>query len=360
MNNDVVSRWVDSAASVPADVFDGPYFSTTVGWTKAWENVSTEKIREFRHLALEGGPIPELVPYYLVDHSPTWRGYEDEAEIPPVWTGPVVYSSTLYGEHGGAGGSSPEYIARAIDQGLEQTTRWGAEALVFGNLTPEEVDAWGAVRPFDAAVLLDKKYESPLGEDGAEFYTSMRSKVRRELVRQWRRAVESGVRLRALTGEEMVPYLDDFTNLAVDTSVAHGDELYGPDIFRNLVSVPGAVMLVAEHEGKMAGAFYCFLYRGRLALTMAGLDYEKLHDLNTYAFLMNESVRYALANEATVLDPGRCNFAYKQRHGFRGTELRAVVYLPEKRPDLVSALETMDERMHAYIAGKIAEKVGSV
>ncbi|WP_370967174.1 GNAT family N-acetyltransferase [Amycolatopsis sp. cg9] len=354
MSDPVVSRWVDSADAVPAELFDGPYFSMTVGWARAWEKVRTEQVRAFRHLTLEGGPAAELVPYYLVDHSPTWRGYEDEAEIPPVWTGPVVYSSTLYGEHGGAGGSSPEYIARAIDLGLEQTRAWGAEALVFGNLTPDAVDAWGAVRPFDAAVLLDKKYESPLGDEGAGFLGGMRGKVRRELLRQWRRGVESGLRLRALTGDEMLPHLEDFTELAVDTSVAHGDELYGPDIFHSLTSVPGAVLLVAEHEGRMAGAFYCFLYRGRLALTMAGLDYDKLGELNTYAFLMYESVRYALANGAAVLDPGRCNFEYKQRHGFRGTELRAVVYLPEPRPDLVAALERMDGLMHEYIAGKVA------
>src|SRR5918992_2272182 len=243
MTDLVTSRWMDSAALAPAGTFDGRYFCTTVAWARAWESVRSEQVREFRHLALEGGPTAELVPYYLVDHSPLWQTYEENAGMPPVWTGPVVYSSTLHGEHGGAGGSSPEYIAHAVDMGLEQTAQWGAEALVFGNLTPKDVEAWSAVRPFDTAVLLDKKYESPLGDSGSAFFGGMRSKVRREFVRQWRRAVDRGVKLRTLSGEEMLPYLADFTRLAVGTSVAHGDldRLYGADIFHNLMSVPGAV-----------------------------------------------------------------------------------------------------------------------
>ena len=350
MTGTVLSRWVGSAGSVPAGPFDGRYFCTTVAWAQAWEGVRTERVREFRHLALEGGPVPELVPYYLVDHSPVWRGYEETAGVPPIWSGPAVFSSTVYGVHGGAGGSSAGYRARAVDLGLEQAERWGAEALVFANLDGDDVDAWSAVRPSGHAVLLDRAYEAPVGGSESAFLRRMTSKVRRELVRQWRRAVDRGVRLRALTGTQIAAHLDEFTRLAIDSSEKHTDNIYGPEMFRNLTSVPGAVLLAAEHRGRMVGAFYCFLYRGRFSLVIAGLDYEKLRELNTYAFLMYESLRYAVAHDAGIINAGRCNYAYKERHGFHGTDVWALVYPTGSRPDIGDALERMNKGMHEYIA----------
>ena len=259
MTDTVQSRWVDSAATVPADSFDGRYFCTTVAWTQAWEGVRTEQVRDFRHLALEGGPVPELVPYYLVDHSPIWRDYENTAGVPPVFDGPVVFSSTVYGVHGGAGGSTAAGREQAVDLGLAQAEQWGAHALVLANLTGDEVDAWTAVRPAGYPVLLDRAYEAPLGGSEESFLARMTSKPRRELGRQWRRSTENGVRIRTVTGDEITPYLDDFTRLAIGSSEKHTDNIYGPEMFRNLTAVPGAVLLIAEHEGRMAGAFYCFL-----------------------------------------------------------------------------------------------------
>lgn len=350
MADNVMSRWVDSAELVPADVFDGRYFCTTVGWTRAWEHVRTERVRAFRHLVLEGGQVPELVPYFLVDYSPVWHGYEKTAGVPPIWSDPVVYSSTVYGVNGGAGGTSADYRVRAIDMGLEQATRWGAEALVFSNLQGWEIDAWSAVRPSGHAVLLDLAYEAPLNAVESEFIARMPSKVRRELARQWRRATESGVQLRALEGQHMRPYLEEFTRLAIDSSEQHTDNIYGPEMIRNLVSVPGAVLLVAEYEDTMAGGFLCFHYRGRFSLVIAGLDYERLHTLNTYAFLMYESLRYASANEAGVIDVGRCNYAYKERHGFEGKDVWALVFQTGAGPDASGALERMNKGIHEYLA----------
>lgn len=355
LTESVTSRWVESATQVPEEPFDGKYFCTTVAWTRAWENIRSEPVRAARHLALEGGPVSELVPYFLVDHSPLWSVYEETAGVEPIWTGPVVYSSTIYGEHGGIGGSSPEYRALAVDLGLEQTARWGAEALVFTNLTPAEVEAWSEVRPAGVPVIVDKKYEAPLGGSEEAFLARMRGKTRREFVRQWRRAVDSGVRLRIAHGAEVMRYADEFTALAVDAAEKHGDNLYGADQVSCVIDVPGAVLLVAEHEGRMVGAFYGFLYRGRLAMVIAGIDFDRLTELNIYGFLMYETLRYAVAQGAEIFDVGRCNFQYKERHGFRGTELWGLAYFPEERPDLRMGLELMDKGMQEYIARKSSE-----
>jgi len=351
----VTSRWVESAVQVSAESFDGEYFCTTVAWTRAWENIRSEHVTAARHLALEGGPVSELVPYFLVDHSPLWSVYEETAGVSPIWTGPVVYSSTIYGEHGGIGGSSPEYRALAVDLGLEQTARWGAEALVFTNLTPADLEAWSDVRPAGVPVILDKKYAAPVGGSHEAFLSRMRGKTRREFVRQWRRAVDSGVRLRIAHGAEVMRYVDEFTALAVDAAEKHGDNLYGVDQVSSVIDVPGTVLLVAEHDGRMVGAFYGFLYRGRLALVIAGIDFDRLTELNIYGFLMYESLSYAVAQGAEVLDVGRCNFQYKERHGFRGTQLWGLAYFPEDRPDLRAALELMDKGMQEYIARKSSE-----
>ncbi|MET0419632.1 MAG: GNAT family N-acetyltransferase, partial [Actinoplanes sp.] len=349
MTDTVRSRWVDSADSVPANEFDGRYFCTTVAWAQAWEGVRHEQVLDARHLALEGGPVPELVPFYLVGHSPIWRDYEQTAGVPPVWSGPVVYSSTVYGVHGGAGGSSAGYRARTVDAGLEQARQWGAEAVVFANLSGDEVDAWLAARPEGLPVLLDRAYEAPLGGSEAAFLGRMTSKPRRELGRQWRRATEMGVQLKVHTGAEITPYLDDFTRLAIGSSEKHTDNIYGAEMFRSLTSVPGAVLLVAEHEGRMVGAFFCFLYRGRFSLVIAGLDNDRMGELNTYAFLMYESLRYSVANDAEVMNVGRCNYAYKERHAFDGADVWALVYPTGSRPEVVGDLERMNKGLHEYL-----------
>jgi predicted N-acyltransferase len=204
-------------------------------------------------------------------------------------------------------------------------------------------------------VIVDKKYAAPIGGSEEAFLARMRGKTRREFVRQWRRAVDSGVRLRIAHGAEVLRYVDEFTALAVDAAQKHGDNLYGVDQVSGVIDVPGAVLLVAEHDGRMVGAFYGFLYRGRLAMVIAGIDFDRLTELNIYGFLMYETLRYAVANGAEVFDVGRCNFEYKERHAFRGTELWGLAYFPEERPDLRSGLELMNKGMQEYIARKSSE-----
>ncbi|MEV6595624.1 GNAT family N-acetyltransferase [Actinoplanes sp. NPDC051346] len=348
MGTSVSARWVRTAAEVPESAVDGRHFSTTVGWSHGWEGVRTEHVADHRHLLLEGGPVAELVPYYLVSHSPLWEAYEADAGVGPIWSGPVVYSSSLYGEYGGAGGSTPDYIGTCVDLGLEQAARWEAEALIFGNLTPTEVDAWSAVRPGGTAVLVDRAYAAPIDGAGSPL-PAMRRRVRQELLRQWRRAKDAGLRLRVLAGAEMLSVLDEFTDLAMAAAEKHGINIYGKDIFENLVSAPGAVLLVAEHDGRMAAAFLCFLHRRRFSMWTGGIDYSNLRELKSYAFLVYESMTYAAAHGAEIIDPGRGNFVYKQRHGFQGTDLWALVYPTAPRPALREALLRMSEGIHGYI-----------
>jgi predicted N-acyltransferase len=240
-------------------------------------------------------------------------------------------------------------VARAVDLGLEQASAWGAEALVIANLTRADVASWSAVRPFGTPVLLDRRFEARLGGSEATFLAGMSGKVRREFVRQWRRAQDRGVTLRVLPGARMLPYLEEFTALAGAAAEKHGVNIYGSDIFRNLMSVPGAVLLVAEHKSRMVGAFYCFLHQRRFSMSSGGIDYAMLPELSTYAFLMYESLRYATAHRAEIIGSGRGNFAYKERHGFRGTDLWSLVFQTSSRPHVIDALERMSKGVQEHI-----------
>jgi predicted N-acyltransferase len=233
----------------------------------------------------------------------------------------------------------------AVDQGLEQARRWGAQALVFANLTPQALRRWTAVRPGGTAILLDLTYDAPLGGSVEAFLSTWRAKIRRELVRQWRRAVDAGVHLRILPGQEMAPFVEEFAELTYNAASKHGVNIYGPEMFAHLLQVPGAVLLAAEHTDRMVGGFYCYLHRGRFAMSTGGLDYSVLRELNTYAFLMYESLHYAARHGAEIVDLGRANCAYKERHGFRGTELWSLVYLTHPEPGVVDALRRVNQGM---------------
>lgn len=358
MDAGVTATWFDSVEQAERRLPDGAHFCTCAAWARGWQRVRTERVEQFRHLLLESGAVREHVPYYLVDGSPMWSGYEDDAGVPPVWRGPVVYSSTVYGEYGGAGGGTPEHLARAVDLGLAQTSRWGAGALVFTNLTTEMVRRWLRVRPEGVPVQLDRAHTASLRGGEQAFLRGIRSKVRREFIRQWQRAGEAGLRLRVLPGREMLPELDAFTDLASAAAQRHGYNPYGIDIFHHLVDVPGARLLVADLDGHMAGAFYCFRYGDRFYLATGGLDYDRVRELNTYAFLMYESMRHGIATGADVLDPGRGNFRYKERHGFTGTDLWALTYLTESDPVTTAALERMGKGIDEFIARKSRPHAG--
>ena len=55
-------------------------------------------------------------------------------------------------------------------------------------------------------------------------------------------------------------------------------------------------------------------------------------------------------NDAEIINVGRCNYAYKERHAFEGTDVWALVYLTGSRPDLADALERMNKGVHEYLA----------
>lgn len=344
--DEVHAVWYDHVSELPDVPVHAEHITLTPQWAGAWEKVRTERIRAYRHLLLSAGGHSELASFYLVDHCPFWTENEQVVDMDPVWPGPVVYAPSPYAEYGGPGASLPEFIAQAVDRGLETARAWGAVALVFSNVTPDVLRRWAAIRQPHASVLFDVAYSGPVGGSVDAFVKTIpSSNMRSEFRRQWRRGQDAGLRIRVLHGTEMMPVLDDFAALTVDTSQSHGYNMYGEDLFHAVATVPGAVMLAAEHSGHLAGGFLCLRYGNRMSAWTAGIDYARLKDLHTYGSLTYETIAYAAETGAEVIDMGRSNHTYKRRLGLSGEDLYACVYLPTQDPALLGTLARLHRKL---------------
>jgi hypothetical protein len=287
-------------------------------------------------------------PFYLIDGSPAWAAFEAEAGVGDTWAGkPVIYGPSPYATYG-LDAASPWEIRTVVANGLAWAREAGAVAAVFPGLRHPR--AWTEVEG-GIAVRTTGSHLAPVRGSMAAFQASIGSgKARQEFGRQWRRANDAGLRLAALSGPEMTPVLPAFTRLASAAAARHGVALYGLDVFHAVAQVPGTVLLAAEHGRELAGGFLCLRQGHTLYLWAAGLDYDKLPELHTYAWLLAESVRYAAATGATEVDAGRGNYLVKRRLGFSQVPLYSVCYLASPDAGLAASLAEMSSRIAAGLA----------
>ena len=310
----MAARW-SAAEQVPAWPAAHPFGSRE--WALAWRNVQTDPVRAAR--VLQTGRL--VAPFYLIDGSPAWAAFEAEAGVGDTWAGrPVVYGPSPYATYG-LNVASPWEIRTVVAHGLAWAREAGAVAAVFPGLRHPR--AWTAVEG-SIAVRTTGSHQAPVRGSVASFKASISSsRARKEFGRQWRRANEAGLRLDALRGAEMMPALPAFTRLAGAAAARHGVALYGLDVFRAVAEVPGAVLLAAKHGRKLAGGFLC---------------------------LLAESVSYAAATGAAVVDAGRGNYLVKRRLGFTQIPLYSVCYLASPDPGLAASLAEMGGRIAAALA----------
>ena len=343
------TAWLDRAVSLPPDASPPAHVFNTREWLEAWERTTIEKTLGASYLHRGDGST--TTPYYCIESSPFWDAYEIEAGVEPIWPGPVVFSPSVYSIYGG-GLADPDSIRQAVDLGLTQAGEWDAGALLFVNMQADEARRWMEHRPPFTAILLDLAHGAPLQATVDDQLAGVRGRVRRDFRRQWRRARERGVSLLELRGREMRPWLGEFQRLASATSERHSADMYDLPTFQALSDVPGATLLTAERDGRMLGAFLAFGYRQRFYLWTAGLDYETLKQFGTYAFLMYESVDFAIREGHRALEVGRGNSSFKERHGFRGAELWTLVYLTDRWAEdraLQSRLSAMERGLLRHL-----------
>jgi hypothetical protein len=329
-----------------------PHVFDTAAWLGAWERATPEHRLHHRYLCYDepDGSVA-AAPFYVVAESPMWDSYEADAGVASVWPGPVLSTPSLYSFYG-ANTAPVERARTIIDAGLQQARLSGAEALVVGNLVPEVAAMWAEVRPPTIAMVLDRTYCADVTDGVEEHLASLDGHARREFRRQWRRSKQRGVTLVVLEGEAMQPRLAEFHALADSTSRRHGPSLYSVDTFVALSQVPGATLLLAEHEREVVGAFLTFLHGQSLYLWAGGYDYERRAELGTYSFLLYESISFAVDRGCRFVEAGRGNFQFKERHGFIPTDLWSLLYVmpgPGHR-ELVSRLRDMDTKLRAHLS----------
>ncbi|MEV0530802.1 GNAT family N-acetyltransferase [Kitasatospora sp. NPDC050463] len=348
------ARSYDKLDDAPADTRRAPHPSRTRAWASAWSTLTTERILDHHHLHLtDPDGDGETVSFFLTDAdgSPYWTSQETDAGVPPVWSGRVLYAGSPHAEYGGAGTATAMMASATARAGLDLVTRLGASALVHPGLDQAQADRLTtAARAAGAGTVLDLAtdvaWTRTLGPTLDQWWQGMPSRQRRDIRRRWRRGTEAGLVLDPHTNtRDILDAVPAFAPLAAGTADRHGTRLYGPDMFEQLVTVPGTVLLAARHDGHLVGGIYGWLYDGCLYLWASGLDYENPLAPLVYTWLMCESARWALDQGATFIDAGRANHLAKARLGYRPRILRTVVHLDGHRPATEHALRRLSKRL---------------
>lgn len=108
-------------------------------------------------------------------------------------------------------------------------------------------------------------------------------------------------------------------------------------------------MAAARVDGELVGVFFGFRRGTEVTFLCGGVDYAGLHELSTYVALMYRSTEWARENGMKRIEWGRDNYRFKQRHGLTGTDLWALVYAPDPRPELAGDLARMHQELSDYI-----------
>lgn len=345
------STWHSSLVALPAERRAATPFHTRE-WAAAWQAVRTEQVRSRHHLFLQDGPNQHRMSFYQVSNSPLWHAMEDDAGVTrPTFEADVLYGPSVYGEYGGLPGATVPVLAEAVDRGRALARDIGTEALVIANIPPAERTLWRQARTPDAEVVLYWAHRARVGASVDEFIANFPSaSTGREFRSQHRRGNDAGLTLKIARGPELLPYVAEFATQSVRASDGHSPALYGTDMLAPLTRVPGAVGLLAEHsDGSLAGGFFCFRYGSALYLWTAAIDGARNGDLPIYSWLMYESVKFAVDTGASVLDAGRCDYAYKARLGMLPVALTSAVYLTRPNPHLVSRLGALHTSLNQHV-----------
>jgi hypothetical protein len=342
----VLSLDYPSAGLIPSWPAAATPFATRE-WAAAWERVRTEPVLTATHLEVATREVRHVASFYLTAGSPVWQIYEQTADVAPLWAGPVIYGPSPYATYGGFGLDGGAAVGEIVDYGLA-FARWaGARAVIFPGLRAEQARGWLRVRGDGFACRAIDGHQAPVRGSLEGFQQAMAShRVRNEFGRQWRRGRDAGLRLRVLRGEEAAHELPRFAALAAAAADKHEvPGMYGPDILEAALTVPGSVLLAAEHDGGLVGGFLCFLHEGTFYTWTAGLDYAALPTMHTYGWITAEAVRYAAEAGAVTVDAGRGNHHYKQRLGHSPVPLYSLIYLPRPDAALSARLAQLSQRL---------------
>lgn len=332
-------------ATTPETTTSSSLFDS-VGWLRTWESVGIE--RRDRHVYVTTDDA-EVLPLYRTSHSPFWFGYEAQSGIAPLSEHPIVFAGSTYSMYTKRGAVPSGLVRGAYSTAMSWIEEGGL--LVVPNVTEEGAESWQreAGAPV-GRILLDRTYHCDVAASLDDHLGRLPNKLRRDVQRRMRRSEERGMRFRVIDGAEAAALIPDTLPLTVGTTDEHAwPPLYDEPTLTTLLTVPGAVLAVAQVDGELVGTFFGFVHGDEVTFLCGGVDYTRLTELSTYVVLMYGCTRWACEQGLKRIEWGRDNYRFKQRHGLDSTDLWALVYSREPGPGLAERLAHMNGVLSAYI-----------
>lgn len=175
--------------------------------------------------------------------------------------------------------------------------------------------------------LIDRWAADLSGVTSYEHYLARLSgRARANLRRNERRSGEAGVTVEVLDAAHAA--LDEITSLCGKTAMRFDNNGFYPESrFAAFVRALGDAAHVIEvrQHGRLVAVGVCLSDSTRFHTWTCGVDYAVDGNYSPYGVLFTESVRLAIRLGKPVLEGGRSNGAFKQRHGMSARHLDAVL-----------------------------------
>jgi predicted N-acyltransferase len=227
---------------------------------------------------------------------------------------------------------SPPVVAAACTALADAARRRGADWYGFIN-----VDARGELLPhlealgFSSVHIWDRFFLPLAGwRTVDEYVSSLPRSARHEMRRQVRRAEDAGAVITLLEPPFDAAELTEITALCRGTTRKFGSIPYYPEAtfapFLNRVG-PNVRILTVRLDGALLGGWICFVDGRCFHTWAAGADYEAAN-FSPYYVGFHAAVRFAFENGMEILEGGRGNAGFKERHGMRLVPLYALLGKP--------------------------------
>lgn len=217
--------------------------------------------------------------------------------------------------------------ARIVETLHEVAVEAGASWFGFVNVAAgPQLDAL-ATAGFDVAEV-DERFFLDLRnlETIEDFLERLRPSARRNLRRYRLRAQEGGVTVENLAVRDAD--LDEAVALIRQTAARHGSaEFYRDGPFQDFVRSLGELvtMIRISDPDRLLAVGFCLPDRDRFHMWTCGAVYQHDGAFSPYGLLFLETVRAALASGRPLLEGGRRNREYKERHGLHRLALHAAL-----------------------------------
>lgn len=306
-----------------AQNFDTQSFPPTVFDTDEWLDVWARATIERQRIIAPGSP-----PRYLLEHSPFWQGYEEDAGTGTVWDRPVLTIGSVYSVYGPAHlAGDRTAVGALVDDAVAQARELDAAGVLVFNLPPEAARQWAVARPPDVFARLDTAYYKNPGSGPDPVMGYVPKKKRTDWRRRWRRATEKDVRLVEETGPDALAHVDRLLELMNGSAVKHGwPKLYDRATLEAALASSYGSLFRAEWDGATIGAIVALEHDRRLYLWAAGTDPAVYSEVSPYPFMLYEILAQGVERGWDVAEFGRGNDRFKREHGFAGQHLWSLWY----------------------------------